>query len=126
MEQHKKKILIADDDEAILDVLALFLEDVGYEVEITHDGATLRDFQHGYPDLLLLDIWMSGWNGRDICLTLKNSDATRHLPIILVSANRETEKIARAAGADDFLSKPFDLSDVAGIIEKHLARETCH
>ncbi len=120
MQQAKKKILIADDDAAILDVLTLFLEDVGYEVEATHDGGTLQAFKNGYPDLLLLDIWMSGWNGRDICRFLKNQEATRHIPILLVSANKETESIAREAGADDFVSKPFDLDELLGKIERYL------
>ena len=120
MQQRKKKILIADDDPAILDVLTLFLEDVGYEVEGTTDGETLRHFPSGYPDLLLLDIWMSGWNGRDICLSLKSQDATRHLPILIVSANRETQHIACAAGADGFLAKPFDLDDLLKKIELYL------
>ncbi len=121
MERSKKKILIADDDSAILDVLTLFLEDVGYEVETTGNGATIRDFPNGYPDLLLLDIWLSGWSGRDICLSLKSQEATQHLPIILISANNQTEKIAREAGADDFLAKPFNLDDALEKIERYLS-----
>src|SRR5436305_14833185 len=112
MSTRKKRILIADDDPAILDMLTLFLEDSGYEVETTTDGSNLRSFPQGFPDLLLLDIWMSGWNGRDICLHLKSQEATKHLPILLVSANRETKTIAREAGADDFVVKPFDLDDL--------------
>jgi CheY-like chemotaxis protein len=120
MEQKKKKILVADDDEGILDALQLFLEDVGYEVETVMNGATLRDFPHGLPDLLLLDIWMSGWNGRDICLALRSNEATRHLPIILISANKDTKKMADEAGADDFIAKPFDLDDLLYKIEQYL------
>jgi DNA-binding response OmpR family regulator len=120
MEWNKKKVLIADDDPAILDVLRLFLEEVGYEVEITDNGATLREFQNGYPDLLLLDIWMSGWNGRDICSFLKSQEVTQHFPVILISANRDTEKIAKDAGADDFIAKPFDLDELVEKIEKYI------
>ena len=119
VEQRKKKILIADDDPAILDVLSLFLEDVGYEIETTDDGATIQDARSS-PDLMLLDIWMSGWNGRDICVHLKSQEPTRHIPIILVSANRDTEKIAKEAGADDFLLKPFDLDKVLEKIEQYI------
>lgn len=118
--QSKKKILIADDDPAILDVLSLFLEDVGYEVETTDDGSTIQEAQRGYPDLMLLDISMSGWNGRDICAALKSQETTKHIPIILVSANRDTEKIAQEAGADDFLRKPFDLDTVLEKIERYI------
>ena len=119
MERSKKRILIADDDLAILDVLTLFLEDSGYEVEAILDGTSIRDFPNGVPDLLLLDIWLSGWSGRDICLTLKSQEATCKLPIILISANNEVEKIAQEAGADDFLAKPFDLDDVVKKIERY-------
>lgn len=120
MGERKKKILIADDDPGILDALSLFLEDVGYEVETTNDGGSVLKFQNGHPDLLLLDIWMSGWSGRDICLSLKSQEATRHLPIILISANDEAERIAWEAGADDFIAKPFDLDDVLEKIEQFL------
>lgn len=120
MSARKKKILIADDDLAILDMLTLFLEDSGYEVETTTDGASLRTFPQGLPDLLLLDIWLSGWNGRDICLHLKSQEATKHLPIVLISANRETKTIAREAGADDFVAKPFDLDDLMETVENYL------
>ncbi len=60
MERSKKKILIADDDPAILDVLSLFLEDVGYEVETTDDGAMIQEAQRDHPDLMLLDldVWL--------------------------------------------------------------------
>lgn len=121
MQDHSKKILIADDDPAILEMLTLFLEDVGYEVETTADGGTLRMVEQNLPDLLLLDIWMSGWNGRDICQTLKSREDTRSLPIILFSANQETQQIAREAGADDFITKPFDLGDLLETLERHLS-----
>jgi DNA-binding response OmpR family regulator len=120
MKPHQKKILIADDDPAILDVLTLYLEDMGYKVEATQDGETLHTFENGLPDILVLDIWMSGWHGRDICRYLKSQAETCKLPILLVSANRETESIARAAGADDFLAKPFDLEKLLEKIERYL------
>lgn len=120
MQESKKKILVADDDPAILDVLKIFLEDVGYEVEVTADGAKLHDFQHGQADLLLLDVWMSGWNGRDICTYLKSQETTRQLPIILFSANKGIEHIARSAGADDFLAKPFELDELLDKLDRYL------
>ena len=61
------------------------------------------------PDLLLLDIWMAGMNGGEICAHLKGEKTTRHLPIILFSANKDTETIAKTVGADGFILKPFDM-----------------
>lgn len=71
----------ADDNAAILDILTLFLEDMGYEVKTTQDGETLHTMGNDLPDMLVLDIWMSGWHGRDICRFLKSQKETRHLPI---------------------------------------------
>src|SRR5918911_300930 len=95
----KKKILIADDDPAILDALQMMLEDEGYEVTTTVDGETVCKMEKEYPDLLLLDIWMSGMDGRDICKQLKKNHLTKSIPVIMFSANKDTEKIAREAGA---------------------------
>jgi CheY-like chemotaxis protein len=120
MIQQRKRILVADDDAAICDVVRIFLEDVGYDVEITDDAAVLRDFPNGRPDLLLLDIWMSGCDGREICRALKSNAATTHLPILLFSASRDAEQIARDAGADGFVAKPFDFDNLLDIIERHL------
>ena len=75
-----KKILVADDDPAILDALQMMLELEGYEVITTVDGETIYKMEKEYPDLLLLDIWMSGQDGRDICKYLKKDPHTKHIP----------------------------------------------
>jgi CheY-like chemotaxis protein len=62
-----------------------------------------------FPDLLLLDIWMSGQDGRDICKYLKKNPTTKNIPIILVSASRDIMQSAKNAGADDFIAKPFEM-----------------
>ncbi len=108
----KKKIMIADDDLGIVEALRLMLEDEGYDVMVLMDGHAVRDMAGDVPDLLLLDLWMSGLDGRDICKYLKSRDRTRNMPIIICSANRDTAAIAREAGADDFLTKPFDIDDL--------------
>jgi DNA-binding response OmpR family regulator len=118
--QGKKRILVAEDDPAICDVLRLLLEDAGYAVETTADGAIVRTFPDGYPDLLLIDIWLPGANGGEICRFLKGQEATRTIPILLISANRDTEAIATETGADGFILKPFDLDAVLATIARHL------
>jgi DNA-binding response OmpR family regulator len=116
------KIMVADDDPAILDALTLLLEDEGYDVLQTVDAETVPRVQRSLPDVLLLDIWMSGINGGDICRELKREHETASIPVIMISANRDTEEIARESGADDFLLKPFDIDDLLGKIEKYLKR----
>jgi len=116
-----KKIMIADDDAAILDSLSLMLEFEGYHVSSTLNGATVLSMAE-QPDLLLLDIWMSGVDGRDICKKLKQQEATRHLPVVLISASNDIQGSAIEAGADDFLAKPFEMNDLLEKIEKNLRR----
>lgn len=88
------------------------LEDAGYNVKTTVNGQTEQMAQEFLPDLILLDIWMAGSDGRTICKSLKNHKLTRHIPIIIISANKDTNKIAKEAGADDFMTKPFEMDDL--------------
>lgn len=103
-----KKILIADDDEGILGLLRFILEDEGYEVETHFNGATIRSMETDFPDLILLDIHMNSLDGREICQQLKRQPHTRHIPVIMISAFNNLEKIIYDTGADAFIGKPFD------------------
>ncbi len=115
----KKKILVADDDASIVDAIKMILEDEGYDVDTTVDGETVSKMFENQPDLLLLDIWMSGQDGRDICKALKAQESTKHIPIIMVSANKDTEEMAKISGAEDFLAKPFELEDLLAKVKKY-------
>jgi CheY-like chemotaxis protein len=121
MNEAKKRILVADDDPAILDSIQIMLEDAGYEVDISIDGETIYKMEKDYPDLLFLDIWMSGMDGREICRHLKAQESTQDIPIIMISANRDTAKMAKEAGAEDFLEKPFEMEDLLKMAEKYLS-----
>lgn len=93
----------------IVDALGMMLDFEGYSVVTTLTGDTVLDMHSNYPDLLLLDVWMSGHDGRDICKVLKQNDDTSQIPVIMISASPELKKSATEAGADDFLEKPFDI-----------------
>lgn len=110
--------MIADDNPGILDAICTILEFEGYEVYCTSNGAELLTMEDGFPDLLLLDIWMSGVDGRDICRFLKQKTNIGKLPIVLVSASKDIERSALEAGADDFLEKPFEMDDLLKKIEQ--------
>lgn len=114
-----KKILVADDDPAIIESTTLILEEFGYKVDSTVDGETIYKMESEMPDLLILDIWMSGQDGREICKFLKKNPVTKKIPIIMTSASRDIIKSATQAGADDFLAKPYDMQDLLNKIEKH-------
>lgn len=119
-----KKILVVDDDLAILEVIKIILEDKGYNVLTNSNGATVHtSIEEHQPDLILLDIWMSGFDGRDISKKLKSHHKTQHIPVIVISAHNDTEKMAKEAGADDFLAKPFDIEDLLTKVESHLSKK---
>lgn len=107
-----KKILIADDDEGIVDAVTMILEVMGYDVEFTYDGGTVLDAVKNKPDLIMLDIWMSGHDGRDICRQLKNDPAYQEIPILMISASRNIKQSALDAGANDFMEKPFEMDSL--------------
>jgi CheY-like chemotaxis protein len=115
-----KKILVADDDPAIVESTKLILEEFGYDVDTTVDGQTIYKMEKDFPDLLLLDMWMSGQDGREICKYLKKESATKHIPIIMISASRDIRGSAKESGADDFIAKPFEMDDLIHVVRKYI------
>jgi DNA-binding response OmpR family regulator len=105
-----KTILIVDDEPDIALVLTTTLEDAGYTVVAVERGDDLeRALASDTPDLVLLDMLLSGRDGREIARHLKAHEATRRIPILMLSAHPGAAVDAGSAGADDFLAKPFDL-----------------
>jgi len=114
-----KRVLIVDDDEGILDATSLILEASGYSVDTTPRGEeTYKKIDKFHPDVILLDVLMSGTDGREICKKLKASEKTRKIPIIMFSANPSARQTSLKTGANDFLNKPFDLDDLLNRVEK--------
>jgi CheY-like chemotaxis protein len=115
-----KRILVIDDDLMILAALDMVLQDAGYETEVSPKNGEFieQSLQRQHPDLIVLDILLSGHDGRTICKNLKSEDATKHIPIILMSAHPNAEKTAYEAGANYFLAKPFDIDALLDKIEE--------
>ena len=113
------RIFVADDDQAILDSTQLLLEFEGHEVITASSGDAIDKIKSHLPDVILLDIWLSGTNGVEIARILKAQADTRHIPIILFSANRNIESLAREAGVEDTLTKPFDMETLLQKIHKY-------
>ena len=110
-----EKILIVDDEPAMRAGLQALLERQGYSVRTAADGMdALRECDLNPPDLILLDVMMPGRNGFEICRELKSNAETRLIPVVLITGL--TEKSDRIngieAGADDFLSKPIDVTEL--------------
>lgn len=114
-----RRVLIAEDNPDIVEALTMMLEDADYIVEATQGRETLAKVVAMLPDLLFLDIWMPGMDGREICEYLKSHAHTKHIPIIMLSANKDTATIAKAAGADTFLAKPFEMDAVLALVKKY-------
>jgi DNA-binding response OmpR family regulator len=108
-----KKILVIDDEPDILEFLKDLLEEEGYTV-VTIDKADYEEklYAGSLPDLILLDLLLSGKDGRTIVKQLKSQEDTKHIPVIMFSAHPDAEETTRAAGADDFLAKPFELDEL--------------
>lgn len=115
----KKIVLIAEDDKAIVEVMNIILKEAGYETILLKSGEkVVETAQKRMPDLLLLDIWLSGEDGGEIAKILKAETKTKKIPIVMISANNETEQIAKNVGADGFLRKPFDIDDFLITVSK--------
>jgi DNA-binding response OmpR family regulator len=120
-----KRVLAVDDDSDILDAIRLTLEDEGYLVTTTEKGEyaeKLKDGNGGLPDLIILDVLLSGKDGRTICRSLKSRPDTQRIPIIMISAHPGAEESSRAVGADAFLAKPWDINDLIALVESFLVR----
>jgi len=112
-------ILIVDDDPSILDALRFLFEDEGYRVQTSEKGdyaESLRDENGGLPDLIVLDVLLSGKDGRTICRKLKSQEETRHIPVVMISAYPDAERSSKEVGADAFVAKPFAIDEVLATV----------
>lgn len=117
-----KTVLIVEDDRNIADLLRLYLEKEGYEVAIALDGLRgVEEFRAIDPSLVLLDVMLPGMDGWGVCRTIR---AESKVPIIMLTAKSETEdKVAGLKqGADDYITKPFEMKEVLARIEAVLRR----
>lgn len=115
-----QKILVVDDDEGILDAVSLILE-TQYIVKTIIKGEEVYEQVGKFkPDLILLDILMSGSDGRVICKKLKENPKSTKIPIVMMSAHPAVEKQALDFGASSFIAKPFNSEELFAIIRKYL------
>ena len=118
-------VLVADDDPDILSLVALRLERSGFEVIVARDGeqAVAAALERA-PDLALLDVMMPKLDGYQVTEWLRGNQATRHMPVILLTARVQEADIARgiAAGADDYVRKPFSTQELQDRVQAALGR----
>lgn len=117
-----KTVLIVEDDRNIADLLRLYLEKEGYTVVIAPDGMRgVEQFRTVHPSLVLLDVMLPGLDGWGVCRTIRAESQT---PIIMLTAKSETEDKVNGLkqGADDYITKPFEMKEVLARIEAVLRR----
>lgn len=120
MQNKPKKVLVVDDDPDILEFLQELLELEGYTAVVTDKVEYLAKLYDGsLPNLILLDVLLSGIDGREIVKDLKSQEETMHIPVIMFSAHPSAERTVRAAGADDFIAKPFEIDELLEKIAKY-------
>jgi len=113
-------ILLAEDDESIAAVVTIVLSESGHEVLVASDKKSFHDNLLKIPQLILLDLSLNGTKGDVLAGELKKDPLYADIPLIMVSANNDTKKIAEKCGADGFLLKPFDLDELDLIVSKYL------
>ena len=119
----ENKILIADDNQANVELLEAYLAEVDCEVSCAFDGQqTLEKVAEFQPDLILLDVMMPKLSGFEVCRQIKDDPQTRRIMILMVTALNELGDIERAvaAGTDDFLSKPVQKIELLKRVENML------
>ena len=118
-----KKIFIFDDNSDILELCTLILEDAGYEIKTSATSNHIVDQVSAYmPDLIFMDNWLPDVGGIEATQELKNHSDLKHIPVIYFSANNDVSILAQKAGADSYLSKPFDIQTLEEIVSKHIGK----
>jgi two-component system response regulator VicR len=121
------KILIFDDDTALLEVLEIILSENGFEVTVSRPVTDIFPMVTLYqPDLIILDYLMKEVNGGELCGMLKKNLLTQHIPVIILSAYDKVIRSLGSYGCDLFIAKPFDLNFLVRNIEKLIFAATTY
>ena len=121
----KKKILIVDDEPDIVETLKFLIESEGFESIIAMDGEeALKKAKEENPDVMILDVMLPKINGYKVCRLLKFDNKYKHIPILMVTARSQEEDkvIGEETGADEYITKPFDINEILQKIHLYLKR----
>jgi DNA-binding NtrC family response regulator len=121
MDKDLKKIVIFDDDPDILSICTYILEEMGFIVHCFTDCINIEEkIAAIFPDIILMDNWIPDEGGIIATQRLKNNELLKGIPVIYFSANSDIQQLAKQAGANNYLAKPFNLEDLQPIIEHTL------
>lgn len=119
----RKKILLVDDSTTVLLMEKMILRNGNYELILARDGREAVERAHSdNPDLILMDVVMPGMNGLEACRTLRQSEMTRTVPIIMVTTRGEAESVEAgyANGCNDYITKPINALELISKLENLL------
>src|SRR4051812_7796649 len=116
-----KRVLIIEDEQDIVDIATMILEDEGYEVcsfsEFIGYEGRVNEY---HADLVLLDLNLQGYHGKDICKYIKGQEHLKQTSVVLMSANRDIQAVKEEAGADAYICKPFDLTHFIQTVKTYI------
>jgi two-component system cell cycle response regulator DivK len=119
----KKKVLILDDDLDILQICTIVLKKKGFDVlTVNNSNQVVEQVTNYQPDVILMDNWIPGPGGIEATRSLKLKPETQDIPVIFFSANSNVTQLAQEARADYFLQKPFDITELEGIVQMAITR----
>ncbi len=124
----RPKVLIAEDEETIVESLSFLMEKEGYDVSVATDGQTaIKMIARDIPDMVLLDVMMPGCDGFEVVRAVRADPKTKPIPIMMLTA--KTREVDRRKGlelgVDDFVTKPFSTRDVVSRVKALLERTEC-
>jgi DNA-binding response OmpR family regulator len=118
-----KRILIVDDEVDLVETVRFPLEMEGYHVLVAHNGEdALNQARKENPDLILLDLMLPKVDGYKVCQQLKSDDRYKHIPILMLTSKAQEKDMAlgRETGANEYITKPFDIRDLLKKVKVHL------
>ena len=121
--KEKALILVLDDDPDICTMIKMVLDYYGHSaMEADNEEKAKNIITSNHVNLIIMDMLLSGADGTDICRRLKQDRVTSSIPILMFSAHPTAKETCLAAGADDFISKPFEMNDMIGKVDFFLEK----
>jgi CheY-like chemotaxis protein len=118
-----KRVLILDDDIDILQICTIVLKKKGFDVQTFNNSSQVLSQVRSYqPDVILMDNWIPGPGGIEATRLLKLDPDMQHISVIFFSANSNVTQLAHEARADYFLQKPFDITELEGIVQMAISQ----
>ena len=121
----KKKILVVDDEKALVSLVTLHMQMAGYEVFFANDGWSAIDIcKRDKPDLVILDLMLPKLNGWEVCRRIREDDSIKDIAVLMLSARSEVDDKVRGfnVGADDYVTKPFSPKELVARVKRILDR----